>query len=198
MASHPQRHLHGGGRKRERRAVEFRMAYTYPYARPALTVDIAVFHRTDDAVYLLLILRGAEPDKGKWALPGGYVDVGDGLLNKGEDLLSAAHRELAEETGLQPQDLELSQVAAFGNPDRDERWRIVTVLYAGTCETEDLSRVKAGDDAQDARWFTLNQAREMQLAFDHGELWRAAAEAHFQTRQTPETHGRTATGDGLG
>ena len=150
------------------------MPYTYPYARPALTVDIALFHRFDGEERVLLILRGAEPDRGKWALPGGHVDVGDGLLEKGEDLLHGAQRELAEETSLLPEDVRLSQVGAFGDPGRDPRWRIVTVLFTGRCDDRSAARVQAGDDAQDARWFPLRLARDLDLAFDHGDLWQAA------------------------
>ncbi len=152
------------------------MTYTYPYARPALTVDVALFHRIGGEEQLLLILRGAEPDRGKWALPGGYVDVGDGLLDKGEDLPDAAQRELMEETGLTPSDVKLRQVRAFGDPERDRRWRIVTVLFTGRCDAGAARRVQAGDDADDARWFSVGEVAQMDLAFDHGELWPVAYE----------------------
>ena len=65
------------------------MAFEYEYARAALSVDCVVF-RGDE---VLLIERGGEPFKGDWALPGGFHDVGEGLLE-------AAARELREETGL--------------------------------------------------------------------------------------------------
>ena len=150
------------------------MSYAYPYARPALTVDIALFHQAEREERVLLILRGAEPDRGKWALPGGYVDVGDGLLDKGEDLPAAAQRELMEETGLTASDVSLRQVRAFGHPERDHRWRIVTILFVGRCDDRAAARIQAGDDAQDARWFSLAEAQKMDLAFDHAELWPAA------------------------
>src|SRR3989442_7389562 len=69
------------------------MAYTYKYPRPALTVDCAVFGFDEGELKVLLIERGLEPFKGRWALPGGFVRVD-------ETLDAAARRELHEEAGL--------------------------------------------------------------------------------------------------
>ena len=68
------------------------MPYTYEYARPALTVDCAVFGLDDEDLKVLLIQRDLDPYAGKWALPGGFVNVG-------ESVNDAARRELTEETG---------------------------------------------------------------------------------------------------
>ena len=59
----------------------------------AVTVDVALMTLVDNELRMLLIQRGVEPDKGFWALPGGFVQ-------ENEDLLVAAERELIEETGV--------------------------------------------------------------------------------------------------
>ena len=82
---------------------------SYEYARPALTTDCVVFGLDDEDLKILLIKRGLAPFKGKWALPGGFVRVG-------EDLKKSARRELNEETGLK--NLFLEQLCTFGKPKR--------------------------------------------------------------------------------
>ena len=57
-----------------------------------MTVDIALMTVVDQELRMLLIQRGVDPYKGKWALPGGFV-------RENESLLAAAERELPEETG---------------------------------------------------------------------------------------------------
>src|SRR5947199_1610784 len=96
------------------------MAFTYQYPRAALTVDCVVFGFDEGELKVLLIERGLEPFKGKWALPGGFVRVN-------ETLDDAARRELEEEAGLRYVFLE--QLCTFGALDRDPRERIVSVAY---------------------------------------------------------------------
>jgi 8-oxo-dGTP diphosphatase len=67
--------------------------YQYEYPHPAVTTDIVIFTIRDARLKLLLIRRASEPFKGKWALPGGFVNID-------EDLEDGARRELAEETGV--------------------------------------------------------------------------------------------------
>ncbi len=71
------------------------MSFTYAYPHPAVTTDVVLFSIVEHELVVLLIRRGAEPYKGCWALPGGFLDI-DG------DLEACARRELAEETGLPP------------------------------------------------------------------------------------------------
>lgn len=130
------------------------MAYTYPFPRPSVTVDIIIFRQSEKDHEVLLIKRGNEPFKGKWALPGGFVD-------KDEVLEIAAARELEEETGLSG--ILLTQMHAFGDPGRDPRGHTVSVAYVGYLPIDAVA--KAGDDADEAEWFKLNDLPE--LAFDH-------------------------------
>ena len=68
--------------------------YTYDYPRPAVTTDCVIFGYDGRDLKVLLIERGIEPFKGRWAFPGGF-------LNMDEDAIKGAKRELMEETGLE-------------------------------------------------------------------------------------------------
>ncbi|HSB08628.1 MAG TPA: NUDIX hydrolase [Blastocatellia bacterium] len=137
--------------------------YCYEHPRPALTVDIVLFHPSGAEVEVLLIKRANEPFKGRWAFPGGFVD-------EDESLEAAAARELNEETGLA--DTRLEQIGAFGDPGRDPRGHTVSVVFSGILE-ERIAPSPA-DDAADARWHSaLNPPR---LAFDHGKILSLALE----------------------
>lgn len=139
--------------------------YCYDHPRPAVTVDIVLFHRSLNRVEVLLIERANEPFKGLWAFPGGFVD-------KDESLEAAAARELLEETGLS--DLHLEQIGAFGDPGRDPRGHTVSVAYSALLD--DRPHVCAGDDAAGAAWRPA--LRPPRLAFDHKKILTAALR-HF-------------------
>lgn len=129
--------------------------YTYKYPRPALTTDALILKK--NTAEILLIQRGIDPYKGKWALPGGFVEM-DELL---ED---ACKRELMEETGLELAKLE--QFKVFDKVDRDPRGRTISVVFYGFVEKD--AKVKGGDDAVEAAWFKLDDLPE--LAFDHADV----------------------------
>lgn len=135
--------------------------YCYDHARPALTVDIVLFHRSGVDTEVLLIKRGRAPFKGRWAFPGGFVD-------EDESLESAAARELREETGLRG--IKLEQLAAFGDPGRDPRGHTVSVVFYGAVSNR--RAVIAADDAAEARW--LSASHPPKLAFDHRKILRIA------------------------
>lgn len=134
------------------------MAFTYPHARPALTVDCAVFGLDEEDLKILLIQRDIEPFAGRWALPGGFVRID-------ESVDQAARRELAEETGLTRVFLE--QLYTVGEVDRDPRERVVTVAYYALVRLGD-HQVQAATDARNAAWFAVDDLPP--LAFDHDAI----------------------------
>ena len=134
------------------------MPHTYEYPRPALTVDCVVFGFDEAELKVLLIQRGLEPFKGRWALPGGFVRVD-------ETLEDAARRELEEEAGLKQVFLE--QLYTFGAVKRDPRERVVSVAYYALVKLA-AHQTKAATDAADAQWFALSQTPK--LAFDHADI----------------------------
>jgi 8-oxo-dGTP diphosphatase len=120
---------------------------------PALTTDCIVFDERD---CVLLIRRKHEPFKGSYALPGGFVDVGETVEN-------GCRRELKEETGLEVGALRL--VGVYSDPDRDPRGHTCSIAY--------LARVgraepQPGDDAAAAEW--VADWRAQTLAFDHAQI----------------------------
>jgi len=150
--------------------------HAYDYPRPMVTVDVVVLTPVDDRLRVLLIRRGRSPFKGHWALPGGFVDMD-------ESLTDAARRELAEETGLRlpksagrsargSTNVWLDQLRSFGQPDRDPRGRVITVVYLAVIRPGHAPEVIGGDDADEAAWF--NVYRLPKLAFDHRDIIRCA------------------------
>ena len=140
------------------------MAFSYEYARPALTVDCVVFGLDDEGLKVLLIERDLTPFRGSWALPGGFVHVD-------ESLDDAALRELREETGVKKVFLE--QLCTVGTLGRDPRERVVTVAYYALVQLSD-HRVQAATDAREALWFALDDLPK--LAFDHDQILDTAYE----------------------
>ena len=138
------------------------MPYTYEYPHPAVTVDGVVFGYDDADLKVLLIQRDLAPFKGKWALPGGFVGIDEGL----ED---AARRELEEETGITQ--LYLEQLYTFGEPKRDPRERVISVAYYALVKLAD-HQVRAASDARNVAWFPV--ADLPALAFDHEEILEVA------------------------
>src|SRR5712672_1873264 len=138
------------------------MSHTYKYPRAALTVDCVVFGFDEAELKVLLIERGLEPFKGKWALPGGFVRVD-------ETLDEAARRELEEEAGLK--NVFLEQLYTFGQVERDPRERVVSVAYYALVKLSD-HRARAATDAANAEWFPVSKTPK--LAFDHADILATA------------------------
>jgi 8-oxo-dGTP diphosphatase len=131
-------------------------AFCYDYPRPALTVDIALWH-WQKSLSVLLIQRKNPPFANTWALPGGFVDAN-------ETASAAAQRELHEETGLAAPSLHLC--GAFSEPNRDPRSRTVSLVF--TAFINEAGKPRGQDDAQAAAWFPV--ATLPPLAFDHEEI----------------------------
>ncbi len=145
------------------------------YFRPSLAVDIAAFTLSDSTggsrsgekkLSLLLIRRGEHPFLHAWALPGGF-------LRRTETLEACAEREIREETSLSP--AALMPVRAFSRIDRDPRGRVVTQAFAAVMGGEEAP-VIGGDDAADARWFTVTfeEGTPCRLTLTCGEIVLAA------------------------
>ncbi|MFZ4549266.1 MAG: NUDIX domain-containing protein [Bacteroidales bacterium] len=136
------------------------MKYTYDYPRAAVTTDIIVLKTISNRRSVLLIERKNPPFEGKWALPGGFLEMD-------ETLEEAALRELEEETGITG--VELQQFHTFSQVDRDPRHRTITTVYIGKAN-ENTPEPKAGDDAAKVKWFAIDDLPP--LAFDHEEVIR--------------------------
>lgn len=141
--------------------------FCYKYPHPAVTTDCAIFGFDGSNLQILLIKRGIEPYKGKWALPGGF-------LNPDESAEAGALRELKEETGIESAYIE--QFHTYSEPNRDPRERVITIAHLALIK---LQEVKGGDDAADARWFPIDEVP--QLAFDHDAILRDAI-SHLRER----------------
>ena len=115
---------------------------------PLLTVDVVILYDNK----LVLIKRMNPPYENQFALPGGFVEVG-------ETVEAATAREAKEETGL---DIELIRLlGVYSDPSRDPRGHTVTVCYLA----RGFGKLKAGSDAKDIRLFGFNEIPK--LAFDH-------------------------------
>ena len=136
------------------------LKYSYKYPHPSVTTDCVIFGFDGVKLKVLLVERGMAPYKGRWAFPGGF-------LNMDESAEEGALRELKEETGLEG--AYIRQFHTFSAPQRDPRERVITIAYYALVK---MQEVKGGDDASDARWFALDEVPP--LAFDHDQILRKA------------------------
>lgn len=133
---------------------------------PLMTVDMAIFSIIKNRLQVLLIQRANFPQKGEWALPGGFID-----LATDPTLLATAHRKLFEKTGISSPYLE--QVATVGNATRDPRGWSVTALYFALIDFNAFQQQES-QRLEHAEWIDINQAKSMHLAFDHNPLLEMA------------------------
>jgi 8-oxo-dGTP diphosphatase len=119
---------------------------------PKIMVDVIV---SSEEGHILLIRRGSDPYEGYWALPGGFVEVG-------ETLEEAAAREAEEETGLEVEIIRL--VGVYSDPDRDPRGHNVSCAYLARAQSGELS---AATDADEAAFLDPST---VELAFDHEKI----------------------------
>jgi len=149
------------------------------YPRPyGYTSDIAVFTIVSEkneeykppimSLKLMLIKRAelnAEGEinieAGKWALPGGFV-------HPNETAFEAAERELEEETGVNG--IHIKHFGVYDKPGRDDRGWVITNAHYAIVPEYSLSKRAANDDAAEVDLFTLEEALNLDLAFDHYEI----------------------------
>ncbi|MRG90658.1 NUDIX domain-containing protein [Polyangium spumosum] len=171
------------------------------YPKPSLTADVVTFS-LDDAghISVLLIQRGKDPFAGRWAIPGGFCEPS-------ETVLESAARELVEETGVRG--LPIEEVGVFSRPGRDPRGWVVSVAHVAILPAHRRHEAVGGDDASAAKFFSIridpnghpflraDGEQAGSLAFDHDEILRRAL-GHLQThadRLAPLLFGRTMEKD---
>jgi ADP-ribose pyrophosphatase YjhB (NUDIX family) len=136
------------------------------YARPIVSVDLVIFALAETGLEVLLMRRGAEPFRGGWALPGGWIHV-DGDF----DLEAAARRVLFDKTGVET--LYLEQLQTFGNRARDPRGWSVSVAYVALIAADAVS-LRQGANATDVAWSPVaSESVATRLAFDHDDILRS-------------------------
>jgi 8-oxo-dGTP diphosphatase len=133
-------------------------AQSAQHEHPSVTVDVVILTMRKRRLEALLIKRKRWPYEGLWAIPGGFVA-------RDESLEDAARRELEEEAGVR--DVYLEQLYTFGDPQRDPRTRVITVVYYALIRADELHLV-ATDDAAESAWFPVYTLPP--LAFDHENI----------------------------
>src|SRR5215469_950829 len=128
--------------------------------RPAVAVDVVILTVRDGRLEVILVKRNHPPFEGLWSIPGGFVRYD-------ESLEAAAKRKLAEVTGVS--DVYLEQLYTFGDPERDPRMRVITVVYYALIRADQLQTPsRDGDTSYQVCWaYDLPS-----LAFDHESIMR--------------------------
>lgn len=170
------------------------------YERPSVATDMVIFTAVNcyednyrripqKELKVLLIKRGGHPYLGMWALPGGFV-------NPDETTEQAAKRELIEETGVD--NIYLEQLYTFSTPHRDPRMWVMSCSYMALIDSSKVN-VQAGDDAQQAEWFTVDfstisnnidynqegfvKVTNYRLTLTNGDIQLSANIKHTKTRK---------------
>lgn len=142
-----------------------------PFPLPFTTVDIVIFTVRESVLEVLLVKRPGdekEPFPGRWALPGGFVDI-----DQDADLEACARRKLLDKTGVVSPYLE--QLGSWGSLARDPRGWSATHVYFALISAADLA-LRHGANAADVGWLPVERALKSKLAFDHGEILSAAVD----------------------
>jgi 8-oxo-dGTP diphosphatase len=139
------------------------------FERPLVTVDVVIFTVRSERLEVLLVRRPElpqEPFPGRWALPGGFVDV-----DIDRSLLACARRKLKEKTGVATPYLE--QLGSWGSASRDPRGWSATHAYFALIAPPSAREVAAGAP-HEHEWAPVDLALQRKLAFDHAEILAAA------------------------
>ena len=139
--------------------------------RPLVTIDAALFTYHDHTLKVLLVQRANHPERGKWALPGGFIRI-----EQDHTLDAAVIRVLRDKTGITPPYVE--QLGTYGDRRRDARGWSVTICYSALIAHQDCADYLS--NVSDTRWAKLDSIRNMSLAFDHK---RIVADARERLRQ---------------
>ncbi|MCH5139106.1 NUDIX hydrolase [Clostridiaceae bacterium UIB06] len=172
------------------------------YNRPSFTVDMLIFTVVNEekenyrklpekSLKILLVKRGDHPCLGKWALPGGFIDVK-------ESLDEAASRVLRDETNID--DIYMEQLYTWGEVNRDPRTRVISSSYMALVDSSSLS-IKAGNDEEDASWFSIkyNILEEKKVSIEKGytyeqiveiKLWNESEELSSKIKITESSDGK--------
>jgi 8-oxo-dGTP diphosphatase len=126
------------------------------YKNPKLVVDIIILRRGR----IVLIKRKFAPFRGKWALPGGFVDYG-------EEPQKAAVREAKEETGLDVRLADERIAYVFGDPKRDPRGHLISLVFVAKPGTSRLKTLTG--ETTDAKFFSRKDLPKG-LAADHRQI----------------------------
>ncbi len=139
---------------------------------PILVIDVII----EKDGKIVLIKRRNEPYKGKLALPGGKVEVG-------ERVEETTIREAREETSL---DVELTDImGVYSEKNRDPRWPSVSIVFIAKPLRGSL---KSGSDAEGAFWFEPDEIDLNEVAFDHKKIitdylkWKKEKETYWSTK----------------
>lgn len=131
-----------------------------PFPPTFMTVDAVVVQ----SGHILLVKRGDMPGKGLWALPGGF-------LNQDETMLDGAIRELKEETKIKvPVPVlkgSIKDSKTFDAPNRSSRGRTITQAFLIDLGVGELPKVKGSDDAEKAFWVPFNEVKQEKMFEDH-------------------------------
>lgn len=135
----------------------------HDYEVPLTSVDMTIFTVRDEKLQVLLVKRAEHPAIGKWALPGGFIN-----LKTDKNLDDTARRKLMEKTAVSAPYLE--QVETLGSSNRDPRGWSVTVTYLALINSEDI-KFKKDQSSDDIAWVEINDAiNKYKLAFDHQSI----------------------------
>lgn len=137
------------------------------YENPLFTIDNVLFTVHEGVLKVLLVRRAIEPFSELWSLPGGFVDP-----KQDADTQATALRKLKEKTGVKPNYLE--QLKVFSGKQRDPRGFSVTLAYYALIAYQDAA--SHINTVTEASWLPVHELDDKQLAFDHAEIVKEAAE----------------------
>lgn len=128
---------------------------------PILSIDAALFTFHEEKIKILLVKRASHPERGRWGLPGGFVDC-----EVDQTLEHTVLRKLREKTGVNPPYLD--QLRSYGNATRDPRGWSVTVCYSALIAHQNCQ--PHIDTVSDSEWVDVSIVNTLELAFDHAVI----------------------------